>query len=201
MASNPLQDEAAEGLSGVNQSVEIKRADRRWLFWVLVVGMLVIDMWVKRWCETNMAVGQNLRWPWPGVIELQLTYNQGIAFGIMQGKGGLFTPIALAISIGAAWDSFKNPRHSAWFHTSMALLAAGALGNLYDRVTLGYVRDMFATKFMSFPVFNWADVCITVATGILILVWTKEAFDAKAASHAEKVAEEIPVASDTAREF
>lgn len=192
MASNPPEVEAEEGVPGVGQSVEVKRADRRWLFWVLLVGMLVIDMWVKRWCETHLVVGQFRSWPWPGVLELQLTYNQGIAFGLAQGKGGFFTPIALAISIGAAWYSFKHPRHTAWFHTSMALLAAGALGNLYDRVTLGYVRDMFATRFISFPVFNWADVCITVATGILILVWTKEAVDAKAASKLEDKATSAP---------
>jgi len=68
-------------------------------------------------------------------------------------------------------------------HAAMALLAAGALGNLYDRVKYGYVRDMFAARFVSFPVFNWADTCITIATAILILVWTKEAFDSRAKAH------------------
>jgi signal peptidase II len=151
--------------------------------------MLVVDMWIKRWCETHMAVGQFIAWPWPGVLELRMTHNEGIAFGLAQGKGNFFTPIALAISVGAAWYSMKHPKQSPWFHTSMALLAAGALGNLYDRVTLGYVRDMFATRFIQFPVFNWADACITVATIVLILVWTKEAFDAKGAKTEEKLAE------------
>ena len=69
----------------------------------------------------------------------------------------------------------------------MGLLAAGALGNLYDRLVFGKVRDMFETRFVEFPVFNWADSCITVATAILILVWSKEAVDAKAKPHPEGI--------------
>lgn len=179
MASNPLPSEAEEEGVGVSLSVETKRPDRRWLFAVLGIAMLIADLWIKRWCEVHMHVGQSIAWPWPGVLELRMTFNQGIAFGIAQGKGWLFTPIALAITIGAGWYSWRHPRHSGWFHVSMALLAAGALGNLYDRVMLGYVRDMFATRFIDFPVFNWADACITIATVILILVWSKEAAESR----------------------
>jgi signal peptidase II len=147
---------------------------------VLLISMLAVDQAIKYWAQAHLAPGQWSPWPWPGVLELRLTHNQGIAFGLAQGKGGWFTPIALLISFGSAWYSWKHPRDTGWLHTAMALLAAGALGNLYDRVKFGYVRDMFATRFIDFPVFNWADACITVATVILILVWSKEALDAKA---------------------
>jgi signal peptidase II len=179
LAFNPPANEAEEEGGGVTPSVATRQRDRRWIFAVLGIAMLVADLWIKRWCESHMHVGQFIAWPWPGILELRLTFNQGIAFGLAAGKGWLFTPIALGITIGAGWYSWRHPRHSAWFHTSMALLAAGALGNLYDRVMLGYVRDMFATRFIQFPVFNWADACITVATVILILVWSKEAVEAR----------------------
>ncbi len=158
-------------------------ADRRWIFVVLLVSMLAIDQAIKYWAEAHLVPGQSSGWPWPKVFELQLTHNQGIAFGMAQGKGGWFTPIALLISFGAGYYSWRHPKESGWMHASMALLAAGAMGNLYDRVKLGYVRDMFATRFISFPAFNWADAGITVATAILILVWSKEAVDARAKPH------------------
>jgi len=164
-----------------NPKSEIERSeiDRRWIFVVLLISMLAIDQAIKYWAEAHLSPTQWLSWPWPGVFELRLTHNKGIAFGMAPGRGGWFTPIALLISFGTGWYSWKHPKESAWLHTAMALLAAGALGNLYDRIRFGYVRDMFATRFISFPVFNWADTCITVATILLILVWTKEAFDAR----------------------
>lgn len=160
-----------------------RKFDRRWIFPILVISMLVIDQLIKVWADRHLNPPHNsLAWPLPGVLEMTLTHNQGIAFGMAQGKGGWFTPIALLISLGAGWYSFRHPRESSWVHVAMALLAAGALGNLIDRVALGAVRDMFIFRFIQFPVFNWADACITVAAGILIVVWTKEAFDSKAKS-------------------
>lgn len=158
--------------------------DRRWVFVVLLLSMLAVDQAIKYWAQAHLAPKQFAAWPWPNVLELQLTHNEGIAFGFFQGSGGLFTPIALVISFGAGFYSWRHPRESGWMHTAMALLAAGALGNLYDRVRFGWVRDMFAARFISFPVFNWADTCITVATAILIVVWSKEALDARAGHHA-----------------
>jgi signal peptidase II len=57
----------------------------------------------------------------------------------------------------------------------MGLLAAGALGNLFDRVAFGKVTDMFYFRAINFPVFNVADACITIAAGLLIYLWTVEA--------------------------
>jgi len=153
--------------------------DRRWIYIVLLISMLAIDQTIKYWVEAHLVPGQASGWPWPKFFELELTHNSGIAFGFGQGKGGFFTPIALVISCGAAYYSWGHPKESGWMHAAMALLSAGALGNLYDRVKFGYVRDMFATRFISFPVFNWADTCITIATAILIIVWSKEALDAR----------------------
>lgn len=145
--------------------------------------MIVVDQVIKYWVQAVLLPTQSARWPWPGVLELHLTYNEGIAFGLAQGKGGWFTPIALLIAGGAGWYSWRHPRESGWMHAAMGLLAAGALGNLYDRLVFHQVRDMFETKFIHFPVFNWADSCITVATAILIIAWSKEAVDAKVNPH------------------
>lgn len=183
MDYSPAEDGSEPPAPGVSLSVDERQADRRWVFVVLLIAMLALDQGIKFWAESHLAPGQWASWPWPGVLELRLTHNEGIAFGLAQGRGALFTPIALLISFGAGWYSWRRPRDSAWMHAAMALLASGAMGNLYDRVRFGWVRDMFATRFINFPVFNWADTCITFATIILILVWSKEALEARARPH------------------
>jgi len=68
----------------------------------------------------------------------------------------------------------RHREESPWIHIAMALLASGALGNLYDRLVLHQVTDMFHIRAFEFPIFNLADSCITVAATILIIRWTLE---------------------------
>lgn len=151
---------------------------RQWIFFAVLVSMVLIDQLVKAWVRGAMPEHGSLSGlPWPGVFELKLTYNKGVAFGLFQGAGRFLAPIAVAIAAGAAWYSMRHPRESVMIHTAMGLLAAGAIGNLYDRLTdrEGRVTDMFWFRPIDFPVFNVADACITVATFMLILFWWKDA--------------------------
>lgn len=155
-----------------------KRArDFRWIFPALAVIMVVLDQLIKAWARHTFS--GNLAalggWPAPGTFELTLTYNRGIAFGFLQGQGVLLTPIALIMAGLAAWYSWKTPRGHAFVHVAMGLLAAGALGNLYDRLAFGKVTDIFYFRAINFPVFNLADACITVAAIMLMVVWGMEA--------------------------
>ncbi len=149
--------------------------DRRLIFWVLLVLLLIVDQYVKHWTRANITTGGHFHGlPWPGVLEFTLTYNEGVAFGKLQGYGLLMAPIALIISGVAAYYSWKHPSESRWNHTTAGLLAAGALGNLIDRVMYGKVTDMFEIRVFNFPVFNVADMCISVAAGMMILTWIRE---------------------------
>ena len=154
------------------------RMNRRVLFWSLLVGMVALDQIVKVWAReaADFTVGRTFLTLWPNVFELRLTYNEGIAFGWFQGGGVWLAPIAIAIAIGAIWYNAKHPLESKWAHTSAALLAAGAVGNLYDRIVHRKVTDMFYFRLIDFPVFNVADACITVAACMLIISWIREAF-------------------------
>jgi signal peptidase II len=131
--------------------------------------MLVIDQLVKFWVRSTMIPTQSLSAPWPGVFEIELTYNKGIAFGMLQGLGIYLAPVAIAIAILAGAYSYRNPQESPWLHASLGLIASGALGNLYDRAFHGKVTDMFSLVIIHFPVFNVADSCITVGATILVL--------------------------------
>ncbi len=147
---------------------------RRALFWLVFTVSFALDQATKAWARSAFVEHEAPGFPWPGVFELTLQYNEGIAFGMFQGVAVFLTPIAVAIALGAWLYSHRHPEESAWTHVSMALLTGGALGNLYDRLVLGKVTDMFSFRAINFPVFNVADSCITVAAAILILKWSRE---------------------------
>lgn len=140
----------------------------RLFIWVAAVA-LVLDQAVKFWVRfaAEGVEGRSLAVLWPNVFELKLVYNEGIAFGMFQGAGVWLTPIAAIIAGGATWYSLRHKHEPKSTHVTMALLCAGALGNLIDRIAHGKVTDMFWIRAIDFPVFNVADVCITVA-GVML---------------------------------
>lgn len=144
------------------------------IFWIVFLVSIALDQAVKFWVRGSFAVHESPGYPWSGVLEITLQYNEGIAFGMFQGIAKVVTPIAIAIAAGSYIYSRRHPEEGFWTHLAMGLLAGGALGNLYDRLVFGRVTDMFAVRFVHFPVFNVADSCITVAAAILILKWSRE---------------------------
>ncbi|MEZ5162990.1 MAG: signal peptidase II [Fimbriimonadaceae bacterium] len=151
------------------------------MFLILTIGLLVLDQVVK--IASRNAVGgvegKSISSLWTGVFELKLVYNEGIAFGMFQGAGVVLTPIAIIITGLAAWMSYKNRNEPKVMHITMALLASGAIGNLYDRLFHGKVTDMFWIRLIDFPVFNIADVCITAAGTLMVLGALSEMFTKK----------------------
>jgi len=137
-------------------------------------SLILVDQLIKWWTRATFEVHEAPGYPWPGVFELTLTYNRGIAFGMMQGHGELFVPIALAMAGGCGWYVWRHPEESRLATISLALLTAGAIGNMIDRAILGQVTDMFWFRLINFPVFNFADACITIAGGLLALSMLRE---------------------------
>ncbi|MBL8086826.1 MAG: signal peptidase II [Chthonomonas sp.] len=129
--------------------------------------LLAVDQAIKAYVRGSLDLYQSTHGPWPGIFEITLTYNRGIAFGLAQGGGVFFAPVALLITGLCFRYCFKNPRETLLTQCSMAMLASGAVGNLIDRLWLGKVTDMFWLRIIDFPVFNFADACIT--TGAILL--------------------------------
>ncbi len=161
------------------------KSTRLIIFWVVMLATIAFDQWIKAWVRGHLNVGGS--WnakPWPGVFELTLTYNKGIAFGMLQGGGLIMTPIAIIIAGVAIRTIYKNANESRWGTVALALLASGALGNLIDRLfnSKEGVTDMFLLrlnnithgKMNDFPVFNVADSCISVAMVMLLITWSKQ---------------------------
>ncbi len=109
----------------------------------------------------------------PGFIQLTITRNTGIAFGIGKGHAHITTLIGLVIFAGILWWLISRER-SAEPLSRLELAGAGcilggALGNILDRVLHGEVTDFLEFMFISFPVFNVADVMIDVGAGLVVI--------------------------------
>jgi signal peptidase II len=110
----------------------------------------------------------------PGVFELLYTENRGAAFGMLQGKQGFFFVIAAVVLLAAAWVMYRLPdfSHSRYhlLKLCVAWITAGAVGNMIDRLSQGYVVDFLYFRLIDFPVFNVADIFVTCATALLMIL-------------------------------
>lgn len=105
-----------------------------------------------------------------GVIRLTYVQNTGAAFSFLQGARWLFVALFAVITVLLIYEYFfKRQPFTKLDRWCLAAIYGGGLGNLIDRIRLGYVVDMFETEFIKFPVFNVADCFITCGC-ILLLV-------------------------------
>lgn len=106
----------------------------------------------------------------PGVVSLTYVQNDGAAFSSFRGMQWMFLLIFLIFTAAIFYEYFKKPMpFSKWERILIAAVYGGGLGNLIDRVRLGYVVDMIQTEFMNFPVFNVADCFISCGCIALML--------------------------------
>jgi len=105
----------------------------------------------------------------PPLLVLQLERNTGGVFGVLPGKGYLFVGLTLAAIGVVAWMLRRTTPQQRLLPIALGLVAAGALGNLVDRLAFGYVRDFIYVELINWPAFNIADSCICVAAGLLVI--------------------------------
>lgn len=103
---------------------------------------------------------------------LNFTYleNRGAAFGILQDSRLFFIILTIAIVVGLIYYFVKNYKTNLKIlNIALALIISGALGNFYDRLFQGYVVDFLEFAFVRFPVFNVADILVTVGSFLIII--------------------------------
>ncbi|MCR4404125.1 MAG: signal peptidase II [Candidatus Acetothermia bacterium] len=134
-----------------------------YLFWLL--GVLAVDQLSKLLAASQLAFHR----PVPAidhVLFFTLTKNPGGAFGILRGHGLLVVIVTAAISLGLLGALLFTRLRDGSLRLGLAIIAGGALGNLLDRLRLGYVIDFL--DFRVWPVFNLADVAIFVGVGLIL---------------------------------
>jgi len=188
-------------------------------FLVVIIGILAADLGLKYWAFGHVAGRQVVltdevtvdhRGFWskyphdatvvvPKVLELRLTTNTGAVFGLGKGNRLLFIAVSAVATAVIGLMFWRSPARAWGLHLSLAMILAGALGNLYDRVLYRAVRDMLhlfpgvdLPFGLSWPggitevwpwIFNLADVALMVGVGlVLIATWRADAAAKKKAS-------------------
>ncbi|MGQ7332625.1 signal peptidase II [Streptococcus suis] len=146
---------------------------RKFGFPILAAVLIAVDQIVKAWTVANIEL-DTVEPFLPGFMSLAYLRNYGAAWSILQNQQWFFTIVTIAAVTGLIWYYVKQIKGNLWTLFSLALMIAGALGNFIDRIRLGYVVDMFHLDFISFPVFNVADMCLSVGVGILFICIMKE---------------------------
>lgn len=142
----------------------------RWLG--LGAMVITLDQISKLWISSHFIYSESL--PVTGFFNLVLAHNKGAAFSMLNDAGGwqrwIFSAIAVVASAWITWLLRKHSRQQL-FCLALALILGGALGNLIDRITYGYVVDFldFHWSEHHFPAFNIADSAITC--GAALLLW------------------------------
>ena len=140
------------------------------MLFTLVLILVAIDQFTKWLAETNLPFQEAVSIA--PLFSLYLTYNTGIAFSMLNWAGSTGLVIVALIIIGFMlylWSKVQEDHQLA--HLGFALVIAGAVGNLIDRVTQGHVIDffLFHTENWAFAVFNVADAFITVGAIAIIV--------------------------------
>ena len=143
------------------------------LKWLGVSAVVIaFDLWTKHLVESAFSYGEHLAIT--PFFDLVLFFNEGAAFSFLAGAGGwqrlFFSAIAL-IASGVIIHLMRKHTQQKLFCFALALILGGALGNLYDRVTLGHVVDFLFFHYQTYywPAFNLADSAIFC--GVVLLLW------------------------------
>lgn len=137
------------------------------IYYLIIITAAAIDRVLKYFINTNMSPGETK--PLLGdFVDLTYVRNNGAAFSILQDHRILLIALpAILIAVGLVYVTRHRKDRSNFMLTSLSLVIAGGLGNLIDRVMTGYVIDFIDFRF--WPVFNFADICVTVGCVLLCI--------------------------------
>ena len=148
-----------------------KKQTALWLLLAIVV--IALDQWTKWLASGQLSYGVPVEiLP---VFNLTLQHNPGAAFSFLADAGGwqrwFFTAVSLLVSIALVIWLSRLEAQEKLMAASLSLILGGAVGNLWDRIELGYVVDFISVHYQQhfFPAFNIADAAITVGAALMIL--------------------------------
>ena len=141
----------------------------RSLFWMILICGIAVDRAVKWFEIAGMTLGQSIE-AIPGILNLTYVRNRGVGFGMLEGV--IWVPILVSVLVCAAilFAYLRVRPLPKLVAIALGLLGAGAIGNLIDRLFFGHVVDLFELAFIRYPVFNVADIMVTIGS-ILLVFW------------------------------
>lgn len=158
---------------------------------VIIAALIGADQIVKYWAVHSLQPEGSIDFIRIGKLEiLDLTYveNDGAIFGSMSGQRWFLIGFTSIVIIAGVYLLFRFLKRSKMLTSALVLFIAGGIGNLIDRIRLGYVVDMFEIKLFEFAVFNVADICVVAAIICLFvyIIFIDPKIDAANKTAAEK---------------
>ena len=150
------------------------------LYALLFVFTIVSDQLLKYWTVTNLDLGQSAPFI-PFVMRLTRLHNYGAAWSSLSGQTVVLIAITAVMLIGVTVLLFKKIVRHPLGVIACVLILGGGIGNMIDRLALGYVVDMFDLLLFDYPIFNLADCFVVVGAilGSVYYLWLYEKYDAK----------------------
>ena len=138
---------------------------------IMIIILIAVDQYTKYLAVLNLK-DKPAYSIIDGVFELNYLENRGAAFGMLQNQKGFFILISCIVLMAICYILFKMPEDKKYniMHILLVLIASGAIGNMIDRVRLEYVVDFFYFVLINFPIFNMADIYVSVACILLAIV-------------------------------
>lgn len=131
--------------------------------WIAVLTV-ILDQ-VTKWLARGLTGPVTLI---PGLLGLKYAQNTGMAFSMFSGRSWLLGLLSAAL-IALGWRVLRRYRLGRWSRVAAMLMLGGALGNMIDRLFVGYVVDMFEVLAFRFAIFNVADAALTVGCVLMAL--------------------------------
>ena len=137
---------------------------------LVIIGVSVLADQVLKWVVTNtLEIGQTVPLI-DGVFHFTYIRNHGAAFSILQNQQLFLILVTAAITVILLIFLYRTRNNNnLLMKISIPLIIGGGIGNLIDRIRLGYVVDYLDFRLIHFPVFNFADCCVTIGAGLLII--------------------------------
>jgi len=104
-----------------------------------------------------------------GILQLNYVENTGAAFGLFKGNTLVLSVFTTAIIIFCLYYIFVKTFDKLIYNVSLVMIVSGGIGNLFDRFYRGFVVDYIEVLFIKFPVFNFADMLVTVGSFLLVI--------------------------------
>lgn len=135
-----------------------------------IISLIGIDQFTKYLAKTNL-IG-NTKVIIDGVFELRYLENTGAAFGTLKGALGFFYVMSIVILAAITYVYIKYLQKDKFkiLRVICILIFAGAIGNLIDRISYGYVIDFMYISLIDFPIFNFADMCVSLPLILAIIL-------------------------------
>ena len=154
---------------------------------VLFAALLGADQLIKYWTVEHLALGESAAFL-PGSVQLTRVHNYGAAWSSFSGMRWLLVAVTSVIVIAVAVVLLRRiVRHPLGVAAGFLILSGG-VGNIIDRVRLGYVVDMFHLEFWpSYPVFNVADICVVCGAVLAVIYYLRffEKYDKRGKAHGD----------------